>query len=207
MMRPNKPQGPAIAAAAPAAERQKRWAGHIDPCSLAEVLEMKAKLFRALLLTPVVAMVDWQVMVFSWWYIVWLGFPLVGVGMLFAGRLRSRPSRAAVGVALIVSGVIGGSFARYLNLNQVKANQSLGEQVAAAIKDHRDARGNYPESLEDLVPNFLARLPVPSVGVLASPWYYTQSEQVGSFVLGYRAMAGAALFYEKGKWSAVPFPW
>jgi hypothetical protein len=168
---------------------------------------MKANLFGALLLTPVVALVDWQVMVFSLWYIVWLGFPVVGVGMLVAGRLRSRPSRTAFGVALIVSGVIGGIFARYLNLNQVKANQNLGEQVAAALKDHWDARGNYPESLADLVPDFLVHLPVPSVGVLASPWYYTSSEQVGGFVLGYRAIAGAALFYAKGKWSAVPFPW
>lgn len=169
---------------------------------------MKAKLFGALVLTPVVALVDWQMVMFSWWYIVWLGFPVVGVGMLVAGRRRCSPFLTTFGVVLFLSGVIGGVIARYLNLNQIKANQGMGEHVAAALKEHWDARGSYPESLADLVPNFLVHLPVPSVGVLArAPWWYTSSEQADGFVLGYQATDGVAVFYSKGKWSAVPVPW
>lgn len=168
---------------------------------------MKAVLLRGLLLTPVVALVDWQVMMFSPWPIVWSGFTVVGLGLLLAGRWGRRSSSTTWGVALLVAGVLGGVLARYLNVQQIAANKLLVEQVAAALQAHRAARGNYPETLAELVPTYLPQLPVPAIGVLASaPWLYTPSELGGVCAVGW-AIGGFALLYSKGEWSALPLPW
>jgi hypothetical protein len=170
---------------------------------------LKSNLFGALLLTPVVAIVDWQLLASSsWWYVVWLGTPVVGIAMIAAGRVKRLPFVAAIGLMLILSGLTGGVLAWFLNQNQLKANQHQCEQVAAALEQHRNARGSYPAELVELVPDFLAELPVLPVGILASaPLLYKPPEQAGSFAIGYQPMRGVALLYSKGKWSAVPMPW
>lgn len=143
----------------------------------------------------------------SWWHVAWALIPLAGIGMLAAGRWKRLPSVAAIGVVMILSGVIGGLAAWFLHANQIKANKQLCERVAGALEQYREARGSYPEELGQLVPDFLAELPVPRRGPLASaPLWYTPSEPTAGFAVGYQAMRRFAILYSKGKWSTVPVP-
>lgn len=167
------------------------------------------QLLLAMLVTPLVALVDWQVLVWSaWWYLVWAGLPLAGAVILVRGRRGRSRSATGIGTTLLAAGVLGAALAWFLNMHQVRANQDLGQKVAAALDLHWAARRSYPKSLDELVPDFLDHLPAASVGALASvPWSYTPSEQAGGFALGYQATRGVALFYSRGTWSAVPVPW
>tara|TARA_R110002072_G_scaffold46591_10_gene129211 strand:- start:241849 stop:242361 length:513 start_codon:yes stop_codon:yes gene_type:complete len=170
---------------------------------------MKIKLLGALLLTPVVALAEWQALVsISLWYVFWLGVPIFGAAMLVAGRSKHRPAITSYGVALILSGLLGGVLAFVLNRNQVEDNKVLGDQVAMALEQHWGVHGSYPESLEQLVPDFLVELPSASAGVLGStPFWYMGGERAGGCVLGFEAMSGIAAMRSEGRWSGVPLPW
>ena len=170
---------------------------------------MKAKLLGALLLTPVVTVIDWQALV-SWslWFVVLMGIPVVGIAMLVAARIRQRPLIMTFGVAMLLAGLIGGLLAVYLHRDQAAHNMALGDQVATALDEHWGVHGSYPDTLMQLVPEYLEDVPTASVGVLASvPFWYMSSEREGGFVIGYEALRGIAAMRDKGKWSAVALPW
>ena len=175
---------------------------------LHEVPVLKSKWLGSLILIPIVAMVDWQLLASApWWYVMWLVTPAAGLTMLIAGRRRRRPQWPAIGLVLILAGVIGGALAWFLFQNQQDANRHRCEQVAAAVEQHRSARGIYPKRVEDLVPDFLTELPSISVGILSTSLLYSASDEAASFAVGYRPMCYVALFYSKGEWSALPCPW
>jgi hypothetical protein len=170
---------------------------------------MKVKLLAALLLTPVVAVIDWQVLVsLAWWWGVVMGLPLVGVAVLLGARTKRWPSGAGAGFVLLSSGIVGGVLAFGLTRMQADDNIALGDQVAVALGKHWVAHASYPGSLAELVPEYLEVVPAPSSGLLASaPFWYMPSDREGKFVLGYQAMYGLAAMRSDGKWSAVPLPW
>jgi hypothetical protein len=173
------------------------------------IMRWKIVLFALLVLTPLVVVADWQVLTgSSLWLVVWLGIPVVGIVMLLIGKVSKQPQVTSFGVAVVLSGMIGAVVVRQLNLSQVEVNKALGDQVAVALEKHWDANGNYPESLEKLVPEYLEEVPVPRVGLFAdAPLWYMAAERQGGCVLGYQATRDLAVMRNKDKWSAVPVPW
>lgn len=170
---------------------------------------MKAKLLGALFLTPVVTVIDWQALSsVSLWMVFPMIIPAVGVAMLVAARAKQRAPIMTFGVALLLSGLIGGVLAFFLIRHQTASNMALGDHVAAALDEHWGAHRSYPDSLKQLVPDYLEEVPTPSAGVLASvPFFYTPSEQEGGFVIGFWATRGFAAMRSKGKWSGHPVDW
>ncbi len=168
---------------------------------------MKTKVRSVLLFTPVVALGDWEAIVLlPWWYAVWFAFPLAGAAAIVAGRLRRSPTATSAGVAMVVAGVVGGLLALGCERIQTRANQENGDRVVAALEQHWKESGAYPETLVQLVPRFLDRLPEPSLGVFSTvPWWYAPSERAGDFTFGYRPMPRCLVAYVKGKWECMLF--
>lgn len=179
--------------------------GKICPCPRGVCL-MKLKILAALSLAPVVALVEWQLLfLFEWWWIVWLSIPLVGFVSMLGARIKRWQLGAVSGFVLLTSGSVGGVVALGLNRIQVADNRALGDQIAAALEKHWAAHASYPDSLSQLVPEFLGSIPTPSLGLCRStPFWYTPSDREGSFVLGFQASAGLAVMRSGGGWSAVP---
>lgn len=166
---------------------------------------MKTTLLSMLLLCPLTTVFDWQAIAWSsLWIYVWGAFPLVGLAALVAGKVKRRARMRAIGVGLAVAGIVGAVAARQLNLMQIEANKALGERIAAALDRHWDARGNYPEELGQLVPEFLDEVPAPRICALATRFLYLPSEQRGDFSLVFHVGSSIMLVRVDGEWSPVP---
>lgn len=172
---------------------------------------MKTLLVITLALLPVVVIADLEAMLhLPHWYLVWLGYPLIGVVLIVVGKIQKRAKISPFGVSLILAGVIGGVAAWQINLAKVHSSTELGDRVCAALEEHKATAGMYPESLAELVPTHLGEAPVPTLGVFSSvPFIYTQLEDGRRFELG--CFVNTGMFVRRNhdpssEWRAVVFP-
>jgi len=52
----------------------------------------------------------------------------------------------------------------------IKESQGIGDEIVTALKEYKTAMGQYPKSLESLVPGYFAEVPKPTVGT--RKWEY-----------------------------------
>lgn len=91
---------------------------------------------------------------------------LGGIVVMFAGVVRGRPRTLAVGLGYIGAPVLGGFASIAVAGRQVETSLERGEQLAAAIEDHRTRTGVYPDGLRELVPDELDQVPATALGLL-----------------------------------------
>lgn len=172
---------------------------------------MKAALILAVLATPAVVLADLEAVVWTAsWFFVWLGFPLAGVVLLVVGRARRSSRTTSAALALVLAGIAGGIVARQVNVAKVQGSKDLGDRICVALEAHKAAAGAYPQSLDELVPGHLDRIPVSRTGVFTRvPYFYQRFREGRAFVLGFFGVNGLAVTREDGvdaEWQAVPLP-
>jgi len=69
---------------------------------------------------------------------------------------------------------------------ELKKSQETGETIIEAIEEYKKQEGTYPNSLTELVPQYLKYIPQPTVGLInKQKFFYGKSENDEYFWLGF----------------------
>ena len=95
--------------------------------------------------------------------------------------------------SIVVSGIIGGF--------QQRATEAAAVPLIAAIESYHTLHGDYPASLDELVPAQLAVVPRTRLGFGGTPFFYRRTD--GTFRLGYSLPAFMVRRYDSAthKWT------
>lgn len=103
---------------------------------------------------------------------------------------------AACGIYFLMSLLIFGS--NYLN-NQIA--RSRAEMLIETCEKYRNKNNEYPESLTDLVPDFISEIPVAKYTLNSNRFYYISSEDSHSlFYMAVPPYGRPTYSFEKKKW-------
>jgi len=109
-------------------------------------------------------------------------FLVPGVGVVWfcrnwSGRTRSLRRRGAM---LVAAAVLAFVLAGFASRRQEQASRERGDALAVALANYWNAHGDFPEHLQDLVPNFVPHLPRTCMGVFdGRPFHYERRETCG----------------------------
>lgn len=106
--------------------------------------------------------------------------PLIAVILLVWGVFARRRIGIVSGMCLLL--VLAGSFVLIREIDERRKAESMrrGDGIFTALSSFRKERGRYPSSLEELVPEFLPRIPSSAAAVLRDvPFHYRQSDRDG----------------------------
>lgn len=92
---------------------------------------------------------------------------------------------AGVGVGLFIAAVRAGVVNPYWNDSNVATSQARAESIIAALTAYHDSVGMYPETLDQLAPEFIDRIPRPTAG--EDEWSYASTNAGEDFILQFSA--------------------
>jgi hypothetical protein len=116
--------------------------------------------------------------------------PSFGLVLLFVGWRKQRRRLQALGAAMLVAAISSVVVSSLLVGRQEAESQLLGDRVCKALESWRVSHGNYPASLQDLVPAAFAEPPVTQMGVFSSiPFRYSIDRSGDDYTLSFDSTA------------------
>lgn len=101
----------------------------------------------------------------------------------------SKKNLVKLGLLFLIPIVLGLLFYGYLVFDECRINQKyketfeLAKQIVASIEKYNQENGKYPQSLEDLIPEYIDGIKPPTWG--NSGWVYGLEPQGFYFCIGY----------------------
>lgn len=112
-----------------------------------------------------------------------------------------RPAKTLASVAVVA--ILGFVAANNLNWMKRQTTEQTGQSIVVALTNYKSAKGRYPEQLADLVPAYLSDIPTTSMGLIAHPeFFYNTDETGGEFELVFPCPTWMRCEYssDKGMW-------
>jgi hypothetical protein len=100
--------------------------------------------------------------------LVYVATAFAVVGSCVVGLVRRRRTLTVRGLGIAAVAIAGLVTAWLVESEQVRESERRGDDICAALEDHRARVGTYPAHLSDLVPADLPRIPVAATGVVRS---------------------------------------
>ena len=85
--------------------------------------------------------------------------------------------------------------------SRVARSQRVGDAIIVEIKKFREDRGQFPERLDELTPEYLETIPPPLAG--SGQWHYERRDEGASYMLQFQTIdTYPCCFFEStyGKW-------
>lgn len=79
-----------------------------------------------------------------------------------------------------------------MTASTVTRSKDIGDEIVTALKAFRKETAVFPDTLADLVPNYMERIPAPVAGV--PRWFYRVDGYTGEFALEFGSM------WQRGKY-------
>lgn len=110
-----------------------------------------------------------------------LHFATLGLGLLLlvAGAIRANARDRRIGSSLFVGALAAIAATIVIHHSQQDRSKATGDAVCTALDAWRDRHGQYPDSLQELVPAFLPNVPTSAMGLWSTIPFRYQRDAAG----------------------------
>jgi len=115
---------------------------------------------------------------------------LISVALLIWGILSRRGTRRFVGLCLLISIATYFLIVDRVGTKRMDETFRRGDEIVVALSAFRTRHERYPDSLPQLVPQYLSKIPCSAIRALVDHPFYYQISDVGGFELGFKAAIG-----------------
>lgn len=86
---------------------------------------------------------------------------------------------------------------------QINLSKKTAEPIIAALEEYKENTGSYPESLKELTPLYIDRIPTSQMAWFDEPYYY--KKEGNNYELSFRSGNEESCFYTgNGNWEIYP---
>lgn len=119
--------------------------------------------------------------------LLFLAIAFVGFIQLMAAARGRGTYLGERGASLVAVVVAAWALGHLVHNAQVGVSKNRGDEIVVALRAFQEQVGQFPDSLEQLVPVYLQAVPSPSVGFLPVAFNYSTHEEHG-FRLGFPSL-------------------
>ena len=125
--------------------------------------------------------------------LVWLLTAFVGGACFVWGAAKNQRHLLVRGAVICVALVVGTVVGNRIGAAQVLASKERGNRIAAGLSAFHAAEGTYPATLEDLVPDYLSKIPPTAMGLFRTQSFIYEKGD-GSYDLRFNGLVGTGFF-------------
>lgn len=124
-------------------------------------------------------------------------FPSMGLILLIWGLKAKRSHKTTWGATLLLAMAAALISSLVITQAKIKTSKRLGDEMCQALAQYQNTKGEFPERLEDLAPEFLRAIPKTRMGLFRSlPFRYQHKKDQGEYLLGFDSTF--FIYFERG---------